>query len=156
MYYCVGAEIKVVNIGLQYSNMFVILSMELWQENVRSQNDVSWITCLLAVVGTRHGTGSLGHGVIWVIFHVRVTGSSFWPGVRPRVFSVFEKMPKMQNVHWKCWNDNSNCRVIMIIKNSSACKYCFTHKSTFGVHYWTGSPGQLGLRVAGFPGHCRA
>ena len=26
-------------------------------------------------------------------------------------------------------------------------------KSTFGVHYRTGSPGQLGLRVAGFPGH---
>jgi len=25
--------------------------------------------------------------------------------------------------------------------------------STFGVHYGTGSPGQLGLRVAGFPGH---
>ena len=29
----------------------------------------------------------------------------------------------------------------------------FTHKSTFWVHYRTGSPGQLGLRVAGFPGH---
>ena len=27
------------------------------------------------------------------------------------------------------------------------------HKSTFGVHYRTGSPGQMGLRVAGFPGH---
>ena len=26
-------------------------------------------------------------------------------------------------------------------------------KSTVGVHYRTGSPGQLGLRVAGFPGH---
>ena len=32
---------------------------------------------------------------------------------------------------------------------------CLQHrpKSTFGVHYRTGSPGQLGLRVAGFPGH---
>ena len=30
------------------------------------------------------------------------------------------------------------------------------HKSTFGVHYGTGSPGQLGPRVAGFPGHCVA
>jgi len=28
-----------------------------------------------------------------------------------------------------------------------------THKSTFGVHYRAGSLGQLGLRVAGFPGH---
>ena len=30
---------------------------------------------------------------------------------------------------------------------------CLQHKSTFGVHYRTGSPGQLGLQVAGFPGH---
>jgi len=117
-----------------------------------------------------------------------------------RVFPVFEKMPKMQNVHLKCWNDKSYCQVSvvglksldvspcnellllpMIIKNSLACEYFFltsmtslldiyvcakfkrfssfvishtpTHKSTFGVHYRTGSPGQLGLRVAGFPGH---
>jgi len=35
----------------------------------------------------------------------------------------------------------------MIIKNSLALEYFFTHKSTFGVHYRTGSPGQLGLRV---------
>ena len=28
-----------------------------------------------------------------------------------------------------------------------------THKSTFGVYYITRSPGQLGHRVAGFPGH---
>jgi len=32
-------------------------------------------------------------------------------------------------------------------------RVCLQHKSTFGVHYGTGSPGQLGLRVAGFPGH---
>ena len=30
---------------------------------------------------------------------------------------------------------------------------CLQHKWTFGIHYRTGSPGQLGLRVAGFPGH---
>ena len=41
----------------------------------------------------------------------------------------------------------------MIIKDSLAREYFFTHKSTFGVHRRTGSPGQLGLRVAGFPGH---
>jgi len=41
----------------------------------------------------------------------------------------------------------------MIIKNSLAWEYFFTHKSTFGIHYRTGSPGQLVLRVAGFPGH---
>jgi len=41
----------------------------------------------------------------------------------------------------------------MIIKNYLAWEYFFTHKSTFGVHYRTGLPGQLGLRVAGFPCH---
>ena len=53
---------------------------------------------------TRHGTGSLGHRVNGLF------GSSFTPGHRviiltrceTRVFPVFEKMPKMQNVHLKC------------------------------------------------------
>jgi len=54
--------------------------------------------------------------------------------------------------------DVSPCNEIlllpMIIKNSLPREYFFTHKSsTFGVHYRTGSPGQLRLRVAGFPGH---
>ena len=31
-----------------------------------------------------------------------------------RVFLVFEKMPKMQNVHLKCWNDKSHCRVSVV------------------------------------------
>jgi len=35
----------------------------------------------------------------------------------------------------------------MIIKNYLAGEYFFTHKLTFVVHYRTGSPGQLGLRV---------
>ena len=36
--------------------------------------------------------GSPGQWVIWVVFHVRVTGSSFWPGVRPDPsFSGFRK-----------------------------------------------------------------
>jgi len=30
---------------------------------------------------------------------------------------------------------------------------CLQHISTFGVHYRTGSPGQLGLLVAGYPDH---
>ena len=80
----------------------------------------------------------------------------------------------MQNVQLKCWNDKSHCQVSivvlksldvnpcnellllpMIIKNYLAWAYFFTHRptSTFGVHYRTRSPGQLGLRVAGFPGH---
>jgi len=127
---------------------------------------------------TGHGTGSLGHRVNGSFGSSFTSGS---PGHRviiltryeTRVFPVFKKIPKMQNVHLKCWNDNSHCQVSvvglksldfnpcnewtftlpMIIKNSLAWEYFFTHKSTFGVHYRTGSPGQLGLRVAGFPGH---
>ena len=89
-----------------------------------------------------------------------------------RVFPVFEEMTKMQNLHLKFWNDESHCQVFVvglksldvspcnkllllstIIKKILAWEYFFTHKSTFGVHYRTWSPGQLGLRVAGFPGH---
>ena len=46
-------------------------------------------------VAIRHGTGSFGspgQWVIWVIFHVRVTGSSFWPGVRPEFFRFSKKV----------------------------------------------------------------
>jgi len=53
--------------------------------------------------------------------------------------------------------DASSCNELlllpMVIKNSLAREYFFTHKSTFEVRYRKGSPGQLGLRVAGFPGH---
>jgi len=31
-----------------------------------------------------------------------------------RVFPVFEKMPKMQNVHLKCLNDESHCQVSVV------------------------------------------
>jgi len=119
--------------------------------------------------------GSPGQWVIWVIFHFWVTGSPghyFDPVWDPEFFRFSKKMPKMQNVHLKWWNDKSHCQVSvvglksldvspckellllpMIIKNSLAWENFFTHKSTFGVLYRTGSPGQLGLRVAGFPGH---
>ena len=136
----------------------------------------------------RHGTGSLGQRVngsfessfmvfvfllcacsrvvaMWKINSLscpghRVTGLSFWPGVRPEFFRFSKKMPKMQNVHLKCWNDKGHCQVSvvglksldvspcdellllpMIIKNSLAWEYFFTHKSTFWVHYRTGSLG---------------
>jgi len=56
---------------------------------------------------TRHGTGSLGHRVNGLFGSSFTSGS---PGHRviiltwceTRVFPVFEKMPKMQNVHLKC------------------------------------------------------
>jgi len=130
-----------------------------------------------SAIYTRHGTGSLGHRVNGSF------GSSFTSGspchrviistrCETRVFPVFEKMPKMQKYIWnaemtkvvvRCllldWNHwmsvHANKLLLLptIIKNSLVWEYFFTHKSTFGVHYRTGSPGQLGLRVARFPGH---
>jgi len=93
------------------------------------------------------------------------------------VCPVFKKCPKCKTYIWiKCWNDKSHCKVSVVGLKSLdmsvramnfyfylwllqiyflAWEYFFTHrpKSTFGVHYRTGSPGQLDLRVAGFPGH---
>jgi len=116
-----------------------------------------WVT---GSVGHLGHLSRLGHRVIILTWR------------ETRAFPVFEKMPKMQNIHLKCWNDKSHCQVSvvglklvdvspcnelllipMIVKNSLAWECFFTHKSTLGVHYRTGSSGQLGLRVAGFPGH---
>jgi len=38
----------------------------------------------------------LGQWVIWVIFHVRVTGSSFSSGVRPEFFGFSKKKSKIK------------------------------------------------------------
>ena len=93
------------------------------------------------------------------------SGLSFWPGVRSKFFRFSKKCPKCKTYIWNALLsvvglkslDVSPCNELlllpMIIKNSLAWEYFFTHKSTFGVYYRTGSPGQLGLRVAGFPGH---
>ena len=40
--------------------------------------------------------GSPGQWVIWVIFHLGVTGSSFCPGVRPEFFGFSKKKPKIK------------------------------------------------------------
>jgi len=91
----------------------------------------------------------LGH---WVTGSMGHFGHLSRPGHRviiltrcvTRVFPVFEKMPRMQNVHLKCWNDKSHCQVsvvglksldvsrcnellllLMIIKNSLAREYFF-------------------------------
>jgi len=80
----------------------------------------------------------------WVIGSIGSSFTSGSPGhhydpVWDPSFSSFRKMPNMQNVHFKCWNDESHCQVSavglksldvspcnellllhMIIKNSSA------------------------------------
>ena len=43
-----------------------------------------------------------------------VTGSSFWPGARPEFSRFSKKMPKMQSVHLKCWNNESHCQVSVV------------------------------------------
>jgi len=53
---------------------------------------------------TRHGTGSLGQWVIWVIFHVRVTGSSFdlVPSLLRTI--VVDRLASSALVDWKYRN----------------------------------------------------
>ena len=61
----------------------------------------------------------LGH---WVTGSVGHLGHLSRPGHRviiltrceTRVFPVFEKMPTLQNVHLKCWNDKSYCQVSVV------------------------------------------
>ena len=114
-------------------------------------------------------TGSMGHlGHLSRPGH-RVTGSSFDPVWDPSFSGFCKNAQNAKRTFEMKWNhcrmsvvgvkslDVSPCNELlllpMIIKNSLAWEYFFTHKSTFGVHYRTGSPGQLGLRVVGFPGH---
>jgi len=118
----------------------------------------------------------LGHWVTGAMGHLgHLSRPGHWVIIltqcETRVFPVFEKMPKMQNVHLKCWNDKSPCQVSvvglksldvspcnellllpMIIKNSLAWEYFFTHKSTFGVYYRTGSPGSTRFPSRWIPG----
>ena len=105
--------------------------------------------------------GSPGQCVIWVIFHVRVTGSSFWPGVRPEFFRFSKKAQNAERtfemLKWQkslsgvcCWTEITGCQSMQWTFTFT---YFFAHKSTFGVHYGTGSPGQLDSRVTGSLGH---
>jgi len=110
-------------------------------------------------------TGSMGHLGHLSRLGQRVTGSSFWPGVRPEFFRFRKNAQNAKRtfemLKWQktlscvcCWTEITELLLLpMIIKNSLAWEYFFTHKSTFRVQYRTGSPGRLGLRVAGFPGH---
>jgi len=56
-------------------------------------------------------TGSMGH-----LGHLSRPGHRVIILTRceTRVFPVFEKMPKMQNVHLKCRNDKSHCQVSVV------------------------------------------
>ena len=117
------------------------------------------------------GTGSLGHRVSWVIFHVRVTRSSFWPDVRPEFFRIsknaqnakrpFEMLAPDINT-LTCLRTLSRLEypIRYLTEYSSSKKldsHTSTHKSTFGLHYRTcrvtGSTGSPGRRIPGSLGH---
>jgi len=93
---------------------------------------------------TRRGTGSLGQLVIWVIFHVWVTGTSFWPGVRPEFFRFSKKCPKCKTYIWNAEMTNVRCLLLdwnhwmsvhamnfyfylRLLENSLDWEYFFTH-----------------------------
>jgi len=102
-----------------------------------------------------------------------VTGSSFWPGARPEFSRFSKKCPKCKAYIWnaeitkvivRCllldWNHWMSIHAMNFYvylwllqirwpENTSTwrrwrhCSHTPTHKLTFGVHYRTGSPGQL-------------
>ena len=114
---------------------------------------------------TRHQTwnwvtGSPGQWVIWVIFHVRVTGSSFWPDVRPEFSRFSKKCPKCKTYSWNAEMTKVIVRRLWLNWNHWMSVYAMNvyfylwllkilwpentsswHKSTCGVHYRTGSMG---------------
>ena len=127
---------------------------------------------------TRHGTLSLGHrvnGSFGWSFTSGSPGHLFHPVWDPS-FPGFRKKPKIMIQRyiflWKFVQPPKKyLRIINDLQNFTFQKranakqrwklanllpianVCLQHKSTFGVHHRTGLPGQLGLRVAGFPGH---
>ena len=116
----------------------------------------------------------LGH---WVTGSMSHLGHLSRPGHRviiltrckTRVFPVFEKMPKIMQI--LLFGAGYKYSYLLTL-SSTVLQYSIrysteyssskkldshtptaTHQSTFGVHYRAGSPGQLGLRVAGSPSH---
>ena len=114
----------------------------------------------------------LGH---WVTGSMGQLGHLSGPGHRVIIltrcetrvfFLVFEKMPKMMQIllfgagykYSYLLTYLAEYSIGYSTEYSSSKKLdshtpTATHKSTFGVHYRTGSPGQPGLRVDEFPGH---
>jgi len=101
----------------------------------------------------------------WVIFHVRVTESSFWPGVRPEIFRFSKKCPKCKTYIWNAEMTKVIARCLLLDWNH----WMLVHAMNFYLYVWL-----LKIRtplhisryleciieqshrvnwVAGFPGH---
>jgi len=100
---------------------------------------------LWVVVDGRHGTGSLGNQVIWVIFHVRVTGSSFWPGVRPEFFRFSKKCKTVKPLaHCKSLSHNYGTNIalpgtmqILLFDAGYKYSYLLTYFVDYSIRYKT-------------------
>jgi len=100
------------NRQVDYMTTFIIISHRIIHYGIQQMH---------SIILTRHGPGSLGHRVIWVIFHVRVTGSSFWPGVRPEFFRFSKNAQNPERtfemLKWQkslsgvcCWTEITGCQ----------------------------------------------
>ena len=74
--------------------------------HIRVSTELDW-SSRTGLVRSTHGTGSLGHRVSGSFGSSFTYGSSGHQVIvltrcETRVFPVFEKMPKVQNVHLKC------------------------------------------------------
>ena len=122
--------------------------------------------CCVSRSDSRHATGSLGHRVI-ILTRCETRDFPIFEQNAQNAKRTFEMLKIDDKSHCRVSVaglkslDVSPCNELlllpMIIKHSLAWEYFLvtsmtsshtpTHKSTFGVHYRTGSPGQLGLPV---------
>ena len=70
--------------------------------------------------------------VIWVIFHVRVTGSSFWRGVRPEFFRFSKKCPKCKTYIWNAEMTKVIVRCLLLDWNH----WMSVHAMNFYFYLW--------------------
>jgi len=103
----------------------------------------------------------------WAIFHVRVTESSFWPGVRPEIFRFSKKCPKCKTYIWNAEMTKVIARCLLLDWNH----WMSVHAMNFYLYVWLlkirtplhisryleciieQSPGQLGRWIPGSLGH---
>jgi len=74
----------------------------------------------------------LGQWVIWVIFHVQVTGSSFWPDVRPEFFQFSKKCPKCKTYIWNADMTKVIVRCLLLDGNH----WMSVHAMNFSFYLW--------------------
>jgi len=77
-------------------------------------------------------SGSPGQWVILVIFHVRVTRSPFWSGVRPEFFRFPKKCPKCKTYIWNAEMTKVIVRCLLLDWNN----WMSAHAINFYFYLW--------------------